>query len=290
METNIPRAFTGAAGRPDPGRGVFSTMLVRAGVAVDLAAHVQRLERSADELYDQALPDDVGERIAAEAVAHALGRLRVLVAPGPGALAAAEIESTPLDSEPAPQPELLAPVHLPGGLGAHKWRDRRLLDELERRTGATPLIVDLDGHVLEAGAANVCIVEGGTLVTPPLDGRLLPGTVRARVLAVAASAGLERRQEPISLERLAAADEVLLSSAIRGVRPGVLAGVSGVVPPNRAASPAVAVSGESGVIEPKVLTPAVRGRRPFDAAAAAPFEAGARLRRALHEPALVEAR
>jgi para-aminobenzoate synthetase/4-amino-4-deoxychorismate lyase len=255
MEANTPLALTGPAGRPDPARGVFSTMLVREGVAVDVAAHVERLERSAGELWGQALRDGLAERIAARAAGHALARLRVLVAPGPGALAAAEIESTPLDSEPAPQPELLAPVHLPGGLGAHKWRDRRLVDELERRTGATPLIVDTGGDVLEAGAANVWIVEGGTLVTPPLDGRLLPGTVRARVLAAAASAGLEPREEPISLERLAAADEVLLSSAIRGVRPGVLAGAA-----------------------------------PFDAAAAAPFEAGARLRRALHEPALVEAR
>jgi para-aminobenzoate synthetase/4-amino-4-deoxychorismate lyase len=254
-ETNIPRALSGAADRPDPAHGVFSTMLVRAGVAVDVAAHVERLERSAGELYDRALPDDLGERIAAEAARHALGRLRVLVAPGPSPLAVAEVESTALDSEPEPRAELLAPVQLPGGLGAHKWRDRRLLDELERRTGAMPLIVDTGGDVLEAGAANVWIVEGGALVTRPLDGRLLPGTVRARMLAGAAAVGLEPREEPISLERLAAADELLLSSAIRGVRPAVLAGAA-----------------------------------PRDTRAGAPFEAGGRLRRALEEPALVEAR
>jgi para-aminobenzoate synthetase / 4-amino-4-deoxychorismate lyase len=62
------------------------------------------------------------------------------------------------------------------------------------------LIVDLDGQVLEAAAANVLIVEGATVVTPPLDGRLLPGAVRARVLAAAPSVGLGASEEPITLE------------------------------------------------------------------------------------------
>ena len=68
-------------------------------------------------------------------------------------------------------------VVLPGGLGEHKWRDRLLIAELERQTGAVPLLVDFDGEVLEAGQANLWIAEDDTLVTPPLNGRLLPGTM-----------------------------------------------------------------------------------------------------------------
>jgi para-aminobenzoate synthetase/4-amino-4-deoxychorismate lyase len=245
----IPLEGTGAADRPDPGLGVFSTVLVREGVAVDAGAHVARLESSADELYGQALPNDLEARIGAAATAAPLQRLRVSVVPGSGSLALVELEATALDGEPEPQPALLAPAYLPGGLGAHKWRDRRLLDLLERRLGAHPLIVDLDDEVLEAATANVWIVDGATLTTPPLDGRLLAGTVRERVLAVAPATGLEPRQKPISLERMRAADEVLLSSAIRGVRPAALAGE--------------------------------RSRR---------FEVGARLREALGEAALAEAR
>jgi para-aminobenzoate synthetase/4-amino-4-deoxychorismate lyase len=232
---------------PDPARGVFTTILVRGGAAVDLGAHLDRLERSVRELYGGTLPGDLEERIASGAREAPLGRLRVLVAPGRGRPAAVEIDARPLDGEPEPEPARLAPAYLPGGLGAHKWRDRRLVERLERSTGALPLIVDLDGEVLEAATANVWIVEGTALVTPPLDGRLLPGTVRARALAAASVAGLEPREEPIPLERLQAADEVLLSSAIAGVRPATLAGP-------------------------------------------APFAAGARLRRALREPDLVEAR
>jgi para-aminobenzoate synthetase/4-amino-4-deoxychorismate lyase len=131
------------------------------------------------------------------------------------------MESHALDAEAPRGPLTLAPVLLPGGLGAHKWRDRRLLAELERRIGAVPLLTDLDGDVLEAAWANVFVVEGTTLTTPPLDGRLLRGTVRARLLAFAPAIGLEPREEPLSLERLAAADEFLLSSSVQGVRAAV---------------------------------------------------------------------
>ena len=217
-----PTLSAARADRPDPALGVFSTLLVRDGAAIDLAAHLGRLERSVEELYGQALPDDLDARIEAAAARYPLQRLRVLVGPGHGRRATVDLDTRALDGEPGPEPEVLSPAYLPGGLGAHKWIDRRLLEELGRATGALPLIVDLDDEVLEAATANVWIVEGTALVTPPLDGRLLPGTVRARVLEVAAGVGLEAREEPITLDRLAAADEVLLSSAIKGIRPGAL--------------------------------------------------------------------
>ena len=135
----------------------------------------------------------------------------------PGRALHAEIEAEPLAAEPAPDPVTLSPAVLPGGLGAHKWRDRRLLDELAERLEAVPLILDLDGDVLEAAYANVFIVEGTHLVTPPLDGRQLPGTVRARVLALHPA-----REERLSLDRIAAADELLLASSVRGIHPARL--------------------------------------------------------------------
>jgi para-aminobenzoate synthetase/4-amino-4-deoxychorismate lyase len=130
---------------------------------------------------------------------------------------AVEVDTERLAGEPAPDPVVLAPAVLPGGLGAHKWRDRRLLDELAERLDAVPLILDLDGDVLEAAYANLFIVEGTHLVTPPLDGRQLPGTVRARVLALHPA-----REERLTLARIAAADELLLASSIRGIHPARL--------------------------------------------------------------------
>jgi para-aminobenzoate synthetase/4-amino-4-deoxychorismate lyase len=218
-----PFALTGGAQRPDPALGVLSTLLVVNGVASDIPAHMARLEASVQELYGQVLPDDLDLRVRSAAGEWKLGRIRVLAAPGRGDIAAVELDPRPVDRPPGLGPVTLEPVLLPGGLGEHKWRDRRLVEELTRRLGAVPLFVDLDGDAMEAGYANLWVVEGDVLITPRLDGRLLPGTVRARMLA-AMPADLEAREECISLERLRAADEVLLSSSIRGVHPATLRG------------------------------------------------------------------
>ena len=148
-------ALAGGADRPDPALGVFETILVRGGVPVDLRAHLARLERSVDTLYRTELPEDVDARVLAAAAAAPLRgsgswRRRTGIDVSPSALAA----------EPPPDPVVVAPAVLPGGLGAHKWRDRRLLEELAERVDAVPLIADLDGDVLEAAYANVFIVEG----------------------------------------------------------------------------------------------------------------------------------
>jgi para-aminobenzoate synthetase / 4-amino-4-deoxychorismate lyase len=202
-------ALTGGADRPDPELGVFETILVRGGAPVDLRAHLARLERSVRELYAGELPANLDTRVLAEAAAAPVQRLRLIATRD-----SVEIDSQALAAEPEPVPVTVAPAVLPGGLGAHKWRDRRLLDDLGERLGAVPLIVDLDGDVLEAAYANVFIVEGTHLVTPPLDGRQLPGTVRARVLALHPA-----REERLTLDRIAGADELLLASSIRGIHP-----------------------------------------------------------------------
>jgi para-aminobenzoate synthetase / 4-amino-4-deoxychorismate lyase len=213
-------ALAGGASRPDPARGVFSTMLVADGAAVDLSSHLERLRTSARELYALDLPPDLEHRVIAAAHSHRRARLRIVVA----AHASPELELDPLpESQAAAKALHLAPALLPGGLGDHKWHDRRLLTELEQRLGGVPLLVDLDGAVLEAAHANIWIRERRTLVTPPLDGRLLPGTVRARLLADPPS-GHAAREEPVTLERAVAADELFLSSSLRGLHPAALAG------------------------------------------------------------------
>jgi len=217
----LPPALAGSADRPDPALGVFSTLLVREGSPIDLDAHLSRLEASVATLYGQGLPRGLESNVRAAVAGWSLARLRAVEHPGRAAQAEIALEAVPLDREPRAEPVALRPVLPPGGLGEHKWRDRRLLDELARRLGAVPLIVDLDGYVLEAGFANVWIVEGDTLVTPPLDGRLLGGTVRARLVG-APPPGLEVREQPVSLARVQAADEILISSAVRGIRPAAL--------------------------------------------------------------------
>ena len=116
----------------------------------------------------------------------------------------AQLTVTPLGDIP---PAVLRPVVVPGGLGAHKWRDRALLESLEAEDPATlPLLLDADGLVLETSRTSV-VVRGahGDLSTPPADGRILPGVTaahagaRPRVLTLAdleAAPRALRRERP----------------------------------------------------------------------------------------------
>ena len=223
----LPDAL-GHGERPDPALGVFETLLVLDGQIISLQQHLARLATSIAALYGRELDRDRAAAAASRIVDDAsasdthgdraparLGRLRIIAA-ADGALS---VTVSPVP-RPQPRPLVLAPFVLPGGLGAHKWLDRRLLDALTRAMpGTVPLLVDLDGQVLEAAHANVWIREGRALITPPADGRILAGVTRAGQLADLPDA----REAPIDLERLAAADAVVLTSSIAGRRPAVLA-------------------------------------------------------------------
>jgi para-aminobenzoate synthetase / 4-amino-4-deoxychorismate lyase len=114
----------------------------------------------------------------------------------------------------------LAAIVVPGGIGAHKWSDRRLLDQAQSDCGAAlPLVLDADGTVLEVSRGNVFLVRDGSLVTPMTDGRLLPGVARLRVMEAAAAAGIQIHEEVVSYDQLIRADEVFVSGSVRGVEP-----------------------------------------------------------------------
>ena len=197
--------------RPDPGDGVFETVLVEHGRPVGLDGHLARLAASMNECYGAALPPTVhagAQAAAAEYAAVERARLRVLADPDGSVRIAVSRASAARDT-----PVVLVPFALPGGLGAHKWRDRRLLAALaDVAGGGVPLLLDTDGAVLEAAYANIWVVEGGALITPPADGRILPGTTRAGLLAAEPGA----REEAFDLARLAHADAIFLTSSISG--------------------------------------------------------------------------
>ena len=94
-------------------------------------------------------------------------------------------------------------VEAGGWSGAHKWADRGWLEAREAELGeAVPLLVGDDGAVLEAARANVFAVFDGALATPPVDGRILPGTGRAATLALAAELGIAAVERPLTLDDL----------------------------------------------------------------------------------------
>jgi para-aminobenzoate synthetase/4-amino-4-deoxychorismate lyase len=83
-------------------------------------------------------------------------------------------------------------VVLPGdGFGAHKWSDRHIQAELEAAHPGCVVILGDAAGLLETTRANVVAVEDGKLVTPPLDGRILPGVTRTVLLELARDLGIE---------------------------------------------------------------------------------------------------
>jgi len=97
-------------------------------------------------------------------------------------------------------------------------------NEAREQGAAEVLVPNQHGHVVEAAAANVFVVEGGVLVTPPLRSGILGGITREVVLEVAGDAGLPLRQETLAPERVEAADEVFLTGTTIEVTPVVTIG------------------------------------------------------------------
>ena len=163
------------------------------------SAHLDRLAASVSQLYGLTLPDRLADTVRRQASelsgAH---RLRVDATPSEGRLSVS-VTTTVLGARP--RAFTCVPVTIAGGHGPHKWRDRTAL------TGGAdvPLLVDEDGSVLEAAWANVWLLEGRRLSTPPADGRLLAGVTRARLFELAPSLGLEAAERRISLAEARAA-------------------------------------------------------------------------------------
>jgi para-aminobenzoate synthetase / 4-amino-4-deoxychorismate lyase len=189
---------------PDPARGIFETMLVSDGKVPLLDAQLKRLGASAHELYGETLKPGLSDAIQA-ATPPGTARLRVTLIPG---------QPPQIDQGPRPPDPVytaIAPFALPGGLGRHKWADRSLLDAITAAAGdhALPLLLDMDGSVLETNRMNVLIEERGRLISPPADGRFRSGFGRT---------SLQYDEEPVDLDRLLAADAVVLTSALRVIR------------------------------------------------------------------------
>jgi para-aminobenzoate synthetase/4-amino-4-deoxychorismate lyase len=210
---------------PDRAIGVFETLLVLDGTPIELDAHLQRLSASVRELFAAELPAHARELVIEHAASLRVGRLRLTAAPGPNGAPAVDVVTATVDPAnvfPAwERATALRPFVIEGGLGAHKWADRDGLawTEATEPDGALPLVLDIGEEVLEASRANIFAVEGDRLVTPPADGRILPGVARARAIESAQAVGVEVCEEALGAQRLLAAGEAFLTGSVRGIEP-----------------------------------------------------------------------
>lgn len=89
-----------------------------------------------------------------------------------------------------------------------------------REAGARALLLDLDGSVSEASTANVVLFDGTQLVCPPAK-KILPGISLEALIQFAERAGVSTRREDLSVQQVAEAPEVLLTSTSPCVWPVV---------------------------------------------------------------------
>jgi para-aminobenzoate synthetase / 4-amino-4-deoxychorismate lyase len=219
--TGGPRTSPLAARRalaPRPAAGIFTSLPVTGGLPDGLTAHLSRLARSARDVFGKDVPPELAGLVGKCLAGGGSGRLRITVRPLGGPLHC-QVELT--DAGPDVAAVRLHVTELAGGLGAHKWADRRLLRQYTAGLGPGEqvLLTDADGSVLETDRANVFAVAGGVLRTPAADGRILPGIMRARVIEAARSMGIPVAEHTLALADLMAADEVFVTNSVRGVLP-----------------------------------------------------------------------
>jgi branched-chain amino acid aminotransferase len=231
------------------GDGCFEVLRTWDGVARDLEAHLDRLFDTARFLslrtIDRGkLTDAIIRTISAAGVNPAASisgvaagqgehRIRILMTRGEGALDQRLGDLGPgraiVIVEPLPPPPVelsIAVVDWPlpdRDQRGHKtlaYLDAVIARELARVAGADEAVrLDGAGHVIEGATCNVFTVSRGVVATPPADRGMLPGIVRGHVLALCARDGIPNRVRELSLRDLRSADEVFVTSSLRGVVP-----------------------------------------------------------------------
>ncbi|CAN5855257.1 branched-chain-amino-acid transaminase [soil metagenome] len=213
--------------------GCFEVLRTWSGIAVELAAHLDRLYASLRALdlraTDRAALADAVERTVAAAGAPE-HRIRIVITRGPGGLGsetgalgpgAAIVIVEPLGPQPRELSVATVDWPLPRRHGpTHKtlaYLDHVIARDLARAAGADEAIrLDADGRAVEGATSSLYVVIRGAVVVPPVVG-ILPGIVRTRVLAVCARESIEMREASVTVDELRAADEIFASSSLRGV-------------------------------------------------------------------------
>jgi branched-chain amino acid aminotransferase len=225
------------------GDSVFESLRTAGGRPVDGARHLERLARSAATLGFAATPTDlVAAELAAvlAAAAHPEAYVRVMLTRGDGpigldpALAGAPRRVIIVQPLRLPAPEVYERGVRAVIAGLERVSARALdpsvksgnylnsvlaVAEARARGADEAILCNPAGAIAEGAAANVFVVRGGRVQTPPAAAGLLPGITRRRVLELCAAAGLPADETELTPDALRGADEVFLTSSIRGLVP-----------------------------------------------------------------------
>lgn len=231
----------GAGGRTDRGwthgLGLFETMLGVDGRLAFAEPHFIRLAEGCRRFgWEPPLPNP--EMLAATAVALMARsgmtrgdvRIRLAVSGGEGSLANLTpgadrmvwMMASPATAAPDPLEVAVSPWRRNeqgalAGLKCASFAENLVALDHARRAGfGETLFLNTAGELCEAATANVFLVSGGGVRTPSLASGCLAGIARGVVLGLLRASGQACEEGRLTAADLAAADEVFLTSAVRG--------------------------------------------------------------------------
>jgi len=104
------------------------------------------------------------------------------------------------------------------GVKMLSWvQNAALLEQAHAEGFDDVLLLNEHGHIAECTSANVFLVRGDRVLTPPLSAGCLPGVTRDVLREVVPQAGFELVEENLTPEDLSSAAEVFISSSTREV-------------------------------------------------------------------------
>lgn len=229
------------------GDSVYEVLWWHAAAPIQLNDHLDRLERSAASLY---LPVPFSRADLVKAMVQTVAAagvtksdeayLRLVVTRGVGpielAIDRAENASLIVIVKSATRPDAAtfarglsvalverlrtAKESLDPGAKTGNYMNNVLALHEARLAGADDaLLLNAAGNVTEASTANVYLIKAGALATPALAAGLLEGTTRQRLLALCTDLGIPASECVVTPDDVRSADEVFLSSSVRGMMP-----------------------------------------------------------------------
>jgi D-alanine transaminase len=221
------------------GDAVYEVLPVYDGRAYRLDAHLERLNRSLNEIRMPPVMDRAGWLAALGALVHGNGGGDLLLymqvtrgvepernhVPRPGVRPTVLATVSPL---PAIPPGLIERGATAMTAADSRWarcdiKATSLLANVLLRwqaadAEASEAILLRDGWLTEGSTSSVHVVKSGRLLTPPQTHAILPGTTRGVLFDLAAREGIPSERRPVTESELRGAEEIIIASAGGGIR------------------------------------------------------------------------
>ena len=217
------------------GLGLFETLLALDGSPVFAGRHLARLQQACDRLgwplSFSDFHDTAVELLARNNLTAGRARIRLAVTAGsgpvhdltPGSDRLVWMTALPVGESSDSLTACLSPwprnERSPlAGMKCASYAENLIALDYARRQGfGETIFPNTAGHLCEAATANLFVVLDGALLTPPLVSGCLPGITREVVIELARDLGMPCEERDLLPGELPRAEEVFLTSSIRGV-------------------------------------------------------------------------